>query len=159
VVVAAEESDWLLGEAIWMFDHEVVVAEGAGAVYLEPGDSGILLEAVTPSISCVGGTNRGKAAAMLRRDLEPWREGSVLFDGVGASSRLARAEREAWSDWRGERVSVKRVLGEAFSAGPAWQVVAAVDALHRGVCHRAVVPAVGSNEKCLGAVFSWEVPG
>jgi hypothetical protein len=154
IVVAAEEYDWLSAEASWIYDHDAIVTEGAGALYLEPGNEGVLLEAITPAVTCVGKTGRKEAARQTRHYLEPWWEESVLFDSLKGFRRQDRAEAAVWNDWMGERVSVNRWFGEGYSANAAWQSVAAVDALHQGSCRRAIVTSTGSNEKSMGAVFS-----
>jgi len=63
------------------------------------------------------------------------------------------AERAAWSDWAGPRISPKRILGEGMMAAAAWQCVAAGDALASGRFVAANVSLVGANQQALGARF------
>jgi hypothetical protein len=62
------------------------------------------------------------------------------------------AERQAWADWQGDRLSVKRLFGEGLTAAAAWQCVAAVNAIQQGRT-AANVSIVGTNQQAIGARF------
>ena len=79
--------------------------------------------------------------------------GKLLCDGIGTSPRADAAERAAWIDWSGARVSPKRILGEGMMAAAAWQCVAACDALAEKKFTAANVSLVGSNQQAIGAQF------
>jgi hypothetical protein len=78
-------------------------------------------------------------------------EGELLVDGVATDGRLGRAEAAAWSDWRGPRLSPKRILGEALVASAAWQTVLACDAIRQGRHPAAQLGVAGPNEQAFAA--------
>jgi len=156
LVVAAEEIDWLTADAAKLFDPEVIVGEGAGALYLS-GDAGdgpaVRLEAITGAHLFTTSQMRRQAPRRARAELGSSRPDSMLCDGVQGAPRLDRDEIDAWRDWTGPRLSPKMVLGESFVAGAAWQCVAAVDLLRRGQHSVADVSVVGSNQQAIAARF------
>jgi hypothetical protein len=80
--------------------------------------------------------------------------GSLLVDGTGTGGRMDRSEAAVWQDWPGPRIAPKRVLGEGWAAGAAWQCIAAIDALANGGYGRTLVSVAGAHEQAIGAVFS-----
>jgi hypothetical protein len=156
LLVAAEERDWLIGDAFRSFSKSIPVAEGAGALYLTLSEGAELrLNKVTDPFFYGADTTRESAVVSMARQLDPGHEGegAMLLDGVTGSSRLDRPELSAWRDWTGTRRSVKTVLGEGFAAGAMWQIVAGVSALRTGEVHRAVVSLPGSYQFAIGAEF------
>jgi 3-oxoacyl-(acyl-carrier-protein) synthase len=156
LVVGAEELDWLLADALHHFSKKAVVAEGAGALFLERNGSDspqVRLQEVTdPHIFCNTQT-RDQAARRARAELASTPPGALLVDSLQGVERIDSAEAAAWADWTGPHVSPKFILGEAFAATAAWQCVAAVDALERGSYSSACVSVVGNNLQAIGARF------
>lgn len=162
VVVGAEESDWLTADAFRLFTREMIIAEGAGALYVRAGvcPSGVRLAAVSDALLF---TNRPERCAAVRSAAAGAREhaargaegtvGTLLCDGLQGVGWLDEPEREVWRDWKGPRVSPRRILGEGLMASAAWQCVAAIDPLTRGVHPRAIVPISGINEHVMWAGF------
>ena len=152
LVVGAEEADWLTAESFCMFDKGFVLAEGAGAIYLRKArqESEVALKCITDSHPFSLGCSRAKAARAMRAQLPV---SDLLVDGTQGLRRPDCAEIEAWSDWTGDRISPKRVLGEGLMAASPWQCVAAVDALQQGKYSSAVVSVVGCNQQAIGAQF------
>jgi 3-oxoacyl-(acyl-carrier-protein) synthase len=167
LVVGAEELDWLTAEAMLLFEPEVVVSDGAGAVCLRRADDdaaredpahgsrSVRLDVISESHLFHDPAQRMAAALATRRELRSTGEDRhLLCDGQQGTRRFDAAERDAWQDWPGARCSVKRALGEAFVAAAAWQCVAAVDALRRGRYPAATVSVVGCNEQAIAARFT-----
>lgn len=155
LVIGAEEMDWLTADAAKLFDAQVIVGEGAGALYLRGDDrSAVRLDAITSAHLFSSRPTRRAAARLARNELRTTLPSSVLCDGAQGAPRLDRAETEAWRDWTGTRLSPKMVLGEGFVAGAAWQCVAAVDLLRRGRYSVADVSVVGFNQQALAARFA-----
>lgn len=156
VIVGAEEMDWLVTEGVKLFDSSAVVSEGAGALCLElapkPGPA-IKLSKISAPRPYVNGTSRKKAARAARAEIENGLPASLLCDGLQGGSRFDSEEAQAWSDWKGLRLSPKKVLGEGLAAASAWQCVAAVDALHTHSYTAANVSVVGLNEQAIAAQF------
>lgn len=151
LVVAAEEADWLTGDALRLFGGGAPLAEGAGAVCLRREPSSVELVAVTGPELLLSGRGRGPSARRMSAALGAVGEpGDLLVDGL-AGGRADVAEAAAWEGWSGRRVSPRRILGEGLGASGAWQVVAAAEAIRRGAARRAVVSVVGSNEQAVGA--------
>jgi hypothetical protein len=155
LVIGAEELDWLVAEAFDLFDPEGSVSEGAGALYLGAQlDSGsVELAAITDAYSFSTRPERAHAARKARSDLGPGSPASLLCDGLQAVPRLDEPEIAAWQDWKGARLSPKKVCGEAFSAAAAWQCICAVDAIKNELHDDAVVSVVGCNQQAIAARF------
>jgi 3-oxoacyl-[acyl-carrier-protein] synthase II len=162
VIIGAEESNWLLADALWTFEHQAIIGAGAGAVCLtlDPALSlGVELDAITDAHTYTTRMNRTRAARLMREQLPPGSPSDLLCDGISGSPRADAAELAAWRDWAGARVSPKRILGEGLMAAGAWQCVAACDGVGTGQFAAAVVGLVGSNQQALGARFVRTEPG
>lgn len=156
LLVGAEESHWLLADALWYFQHSAVFTSGAGALCLSADpelSAGVRLEAITNAHTYRAATNRRQAAQQMRAELPPGRERELLVDGLDSSPMTDAAEQAAWRDWPGARLSPKRILGEGLMASAAWQCVAACHAVARGQTPAADVSLVGSNLQAIGARF------
>ena len=111
------------------------------------------LKAITDAHPYCARQNQTQAAQAMRSQLGKNSVGELLCDGIGTSPRADAAERAAWIDWGGARVSPKRFLGEGMMAAAAWQCVAACDALAEKKFTAANVSLVGSNQQAIGARF------
>ena len=156
IILAAEETNWLLAHALWHFEHQAVASGGAGAICLslQPALSlGVELDLITDAHTFTTRTNRAKAARLMREQLTSSSVTELLCDGLGGSPRADAAERAAWRDWTGPRLSPKRILGEGLAAAGAWQCVAACQGIASGEFAAAAVSLVGSNQQAIGARF------
>jgi hypothetical protein len=181
VVVGGEETNWMRADALWHLEHAAIISDGAGAVCLSPDPAislGVKLEAITdahtfqsnikaPGLKsgANGSThahfdftsspwkNRGQAACAMRQQLPAGSAAELLCDGIGDSARTDAAERAAWQDWPGRRLSPKRILGEGLMAAAAWQCVAAADAVARSLAPAANISLVGCNQQAIGCRF------
>lgn len=154
LVVAAEENDWLTADAFRLFSKRMVLADGAGAVYLKLGNpSGSLarLDAITDSQLFGPRTPPAEAVRRVVRQL-PTGEGTLLVDGQQGVTQIDAPESAAWAGWAGRRVSPKRTLGEGLTAAAAWQCIVASHAVARGQ-PAANVSVVGTNQQAIGARF------
>ncbi len=156
LVIGAEETNWLLADALWHLDHRAVISGGAGAVCLsrDPAISlGVKLSAITDAQTYTPVKNRVCAARIMRQQLPRGSPAELLCDGIGDSPRVDAPELAAWQDWIGSRISPKRILGEGLMAAAAWQCVAACDAVAGGRFAAANVSLVGCNQQAVGARF------
>jgi hypothetical protein len=175
LVIGAEETNWILADALRHLERPAVLTAGAGALCLsrEPElSAGVELAAITDAHTYSTRTNRWQAARAMRVQLgtpascrpvasRPDEEiagrmpalPELLCDGMGNSPRADAAELDAWGDWTGPRLSPKRILGEGLMAAAAWQCVAACDAVAGGRFNAANVSLVGSNQQAIGARF------
>ena len=181
LVIGAEETNWILADALWHLERSAVLTAGAGALCLcrDPKLSdGVELAAITDAHTYGTQSNRTQAARAMREQLgKPgapascrpvaWRQNEkndgkmpalpenveLLCDGIGSSPRADAPELAAWRDWTGPRISPKRILGEGLMAAAAWQCVAACDAVASGRFTAANVSLVGSNQQAIGARF------
>ena len=159
LVIGAEEMDWIVCDAMRLFDRQVIHSDGAGALYLKLADDGAgcprsvvrpaplaELSLITAPFSFTRQQDRKTAAYRLRERL-----------GIGDGGLLCDSdsvwERKLWSDWPGCRRTIKPLLGEAFPATAAWQCVVACEALQRGEVSAANVSVVGANQAAIGARF------
>jgi len=72
VVIGAGEVDWVVAEALHLFDRQAIHSDGAGAVYLLPGDpraGGVELAGITDAHSFAAGQTRGGALRRMRSEL------------------------------------------------------------------------------------------
>jgi hypothetical protein len=159
LVIGAEEMDWLTGGALHLFERKTIFADGAGALYLRRdgiGNARVQLKAITNAHHYTNRMCRAEAIKLAREELAgqavPGR--AVLCDSLQGLAIPDRDEAAAWKDWTGERVSVKKNLGEALMAAAAWQCVAAVDALSRNAYDAANVSVAGTNQQAIAAQFA-----
>jgi hypothetical protein len=157
LLVGAEESDWIVVDAINLFSREWVHADGAGALYLSATDSGVALAelaCITDVFSFVAKQDPAIAASRMSRQLKPADGMSeLLVESARGIDRMDQAEQLAWADWPGARLAPRKIMGEGFSAAAAWQCVAAVEAIRHGEQAAANVSVVGINQQAIGARF------
>lgn len=157
LVIGAEELDWLVAEAIHLFDKEAIIGEGAGALYLASEPNGgvpVELKAVTTPRLLSGKQSRAPIARQTRAELNlPNESECLLCDGLQGIARLDEDEQASWTGWKGDRLSVKTVCGEGLMAAAAWQCVAAVDSLNQEKYSGATVSIVGTNQQAIAAQF------
>ena len=161
LIVAAEETDWLLADAVWHLEHAAVVSAGAGAVCLSTSPEsplGVELRLITDAFTYTASRNRVQAAQAMRQQLPAGSSMELLCTGQGNSPRADAPEAAAWSDWTGPRLSPKRILGEGLMAAPAWQCVAACDAVARRQYEAAIVSVVGPSQMAIAARFAQNGP-
>jgi hypothetical protein len=156
VVMGAEETNWLVADALRHLDRPAIAAAGAGALCLcrDPAlSAGVELLAITDAHTFTSRQTRAAAAQAMRRQFSAYAPGDLLVDGLANSPRIDAAERAAWSDWPGPRLSPKHVFGEGLMAAAAWQCVTACDRLAAGRFDAANVSLVGANQQAVGARF------
>jgi hypothetical protein len=156
LVIGAEETNWIIADALRHLDRRATASAGAGALCLcrDPKlSSGVELAAITDAHTYSAKLSRVQAAQAMRRQLGKNPSGELLCDGIGNSPRTDAAERAAWNDWTGPRISLKKILGEGLMAAAAWQCVAACDALAEKRFTAASVSLMGSNQQAVGARF------
>ena len=149
VVIGAEESDWTAADALRLFDRHSVHTAGAGALYLKsqcPAAGAVELAAVTDSFPATRTPSRDEAARRMRAQLPVAAPNELLCSSESGNG--------AWSGWKGDRLTPKEILGEAFAASAAWQCVAACDALQRCQYEAASVSITGRDRQAIGAHFS-----
>jgi hypothetical protein len=155
LVVGAEEIDWITSHAFRLFNREVVLSDGAGAVYLRTqavGDSAIELAAVTDSHLFKSGSPRMTAVRSVRQQLTFNGAGTSLVDGLQNIPHYDAVEETVWKDWPSRRLSPKRILGEGLMAASAWQAVLAIHEVQQQA-DAAVLSVVGTNQQAIGAAF------
>ena len=172
LVIGAEEMDWIVADSFRLFRRSIVLAEGAGAVYLRRAagpqagpvnprgistaaheQNRVELHCVTDPHLFLSTQSRHRAARKMRAELPDGAARHLLCDGIQDLRAFDAAEEAVWCTWQGSRISLKRLLGEGLTAAAAWQCVAAIDALKRGVFTGASVSVVGCNEQAMGAHF------
>jgi 3-oxoacyl-(acyl-carrier-protein) synthase len=158
LVVGAEEIDWATSHAFRLFSRDVVLSDGAGAVYLRREmDCGaakrVKLAAISESHLFTPAQTRAAAIRAVRSELSFNGAGAVLVDGLQGVRRYDAPEQTAWSDWASRRVSPKRILGEGLMAAAAWQTIIAIDEAQSGATS-ALLSVVGTNQQAIGAAFT-----
>ncbi len=170
LILGAEETHWILADALWHLERPAVIAGGAGALCLSCDPelaAGVQLAAITDAHTYSARRSRRQAAMAMSEQLSaaardnesalsanaPHPATELLCDGLGGSPRADAPEAAAWSHWTGPRLSLKRVLGDGLMATAAWQCVAACDAIAGGRYTAAKVSLVGGNQQAIGARF------
>lgn len=154
LVIGAEESNWVLGEALRYFDRRSITTAGAGALCLcrSVEKSAVELAAITDAHTYSASRDRTQSALAMRAQLGG-DSTDLLCDGLTGRARVDASESRAWRDWPGERISPKRILGEGFMASAAWQCVVACDSVANSGFPAANVSLVGSNQQAMGVRF------
>jgi 3-oxoacyl-(acyl-carrier-protein) synthase len=156
LVVGANEMDWIVADAVQLFERQSVPGAGAGALYLRRESSAKPareLACITDAFLFSTAGARSTAAHRMRAQLPECHPRELLCPGTQGVARADADELAAWTDWTGARLTPKQLLGEAFTASAAWQCIAACDALGRGDFSAANVSIVGANEQAIGARF------
>lgn len=136
LVVAAEEADWITADALRHFQKNTRLAEGAGAVLLtreRTAQTWAALECVTDPEPFGYGAAQPARAAALRRVAAALPAG----DEAAATANATHA-----------------LPGEAFAAGAAWRVLAAIHAARTQQLPRATVLVPGAYQEAIGASFT-----
>jgi hypothetical protein len=154
LVIGAEEQDWTTAEAFSLFEREIVIAAGAGALYLrnEPEKTAELLSITKPRLYSRN-QRRSVAARNVRDHFGSGTSQQLLCDGLTGLPHLDADEQNAWQDWAGPRISPKQVLGESMAAAPPWQCIAAFQEAQATGCREAIISVVGCNQQAIGARF------
>ena len=156
LVIGAEETNWILADALRLLDRNAIITSGAGALCLSrdsktPGT--VELAAITDPHTYSARKTRTQAAQAMRAQLGIGAAEDLFCDGLAESPRVDAPERAAWRDWPGKRLSPKQSLGEGLMASAAWQCVVACDSVANGGFAAANVSLVGSNQQAIGARF------
>jgi hypothetical protein len=157
LVIGAEETDWVVADAMKLFHPGAVHGAGAGAILLrKDSGSGAIAElaAVTDSFPFTQRQSRSAATRRMRTQFPPGAKDELLCTSAKQLPRLDVAESQAWSDWTGVRLAPRAILGEAFLAAAAWQCVAACDVIRQNKFSGANVSVVGANQQAIGARFA-----
>ncbi|MBU6400504.1 MAG: hypothetical protein KGS61_09315 [Verrucomicrobia bacterium] len=157
LVIGAEETDWIMADALRLFRRRAVHSAGAGALYLVAEDRAQTfaeLVAVTDAFSFADRREQVEAARRMRAQLPAGAPGELLCLSTRNLPGADLAEENAWGDWPGARLAPKVVLGEAFTAAAAWQCVLACESLRRGKFKAANVSVVGASQQAIGARFA-----
>ncbi|MFK5921320.1 MAG: beta-ketoacyl synthase N-terminal-like domain-containing protein [Verrucomicrobiota bacterium] len=166
LVIGAEEIDWLISEAVHLFSREAILAEGAGALYLERSESltsspipEVQLSQLTPPLLYTNQQDKKSAAAKMCSllEIDPSQEKQcLLVDGLQGVRASDKIEASTWHHWQGQRLSPRRLVGDALGASVAWQCINATSLLNDSYhdCTSAVVSAIGLNQQSQGAIFS-----
>jgi hypothetical protein len=155
IVVGAEEIDWITSHAFRLFNRDVILSDGAGALYLRREHAtanAVRLAAITDSHLFTSGTPRLEAVRKMRRQLSFNGTTTTLVDGLQGVPSYDAPEGKAWHDWPSRRLSPKRILGEGLMAASAWQAVLAVHEVEER-SPAAVLSVVGTNQQAIGAAF------
>lgn len=150
LVVAAEECDWLTSEAMRLFERRAVLAEGAGAVYLQRADRGVVLEAVTDPHVFAKGASRSNCLQTVENELASFGSADVIFDSATRETVKRPNGAELRADALTERISLRNITGNGFAAASAWQMILAASRLADGGSASAVVSVTGCNHAAIG---------
>jgi hypothetical protein len=157
LVIGAEEGDWITADAFRHFSRQLVLSEGAGALYLKRGAPPGLpmeLKGVTDSHSFFNHETRISAAKKMRAELPSGSGEDLLVEGTQGIPVLDAPENRIWQNWPGRRIGVKKFLGEGLTAGAAWQCVAGIKMVEAQRGGGVLVSVAGCNQQVIGAHFS-----
>ena len=155
LVVAPEELDWLSSEALGLYAGGCLPAEGAAAVYLELDGEGPRLVSVPDPVALAPSRDRSAALRDIVTATGAVDDGETLLaDSRSGVARFDRHEEAVFSAWRGPKISVRKVLGESFTASSGLQLVAAVEQIRRGIADQALVATLGGNEQAAGCLLA-----
>lgn len=164
LVVGAEEADWVVADALRLFDRRAILGDGAGAVYLRPtptpaatsatatapGARSVEVRDITSIYSFSSLKGRANAALAVRTALPSGTAEELLCVSSRNPDAKTDPEVRAWNQWTGHRLALKALLGEGLAASAAWQVVAACDAVRRGEHPAANISVIGTGQQAAG---------
>lgn len=159
LVIGAEESDWVVADALGLFDRSAILGDGAGAVYLGPTPTlstsqaatrHVAIQTITPLFSFYSSATQSRAARAVRDALPTGASEDLLCVSSRNPADEADPETAAWSNWPGQRSAPKAQLGEGLAASAAWQVVSACDAVRRGAHPSATISVIGTGQQAAG---------
>ena len=156
LVIGAEELDWIVADAMRLFQRDTVQTGGSGALYLkrEKFPTALAeLSLITDAFLFRSSVSQADAARDMREQLPACDVRQLLCLGTQGLPRADKVELAAWADWDRARLAPKQVFGEAFTASAAWQTVLACDALNQNRFDAANVSVVGANQQAIGARF------
>lgn len=139
LVVGSEELDWLSSEAAALFQKDIIVSEGAGALLLERDTEDINapeLRGITPAFSYGPGQTREQATARLLEALPG--SGHQIQHGLKATA---------------DSTDLTGHLGNTLGAALALQCAYAHAALSQQEHQEIQVLHVGTNQQAIGAWF------
>jgi len=151
LVIGAEETDWIVADAMKLFRRKTIHGAGAGAIlFKKDSGSGAIAEltVITDSFPFTQSQSRFETARRMRAHLPSCAPNELLCCGEQDA-----AENAAWKDWAGARLAPKAILGEAFVAFAAWQCVAACESIRQAEFTAANISVVGVNQQAVGARF------
>jgi len=152
LVVAAEEVDWIIADALRHFRKSAILAEGAGAVLLTRERT----QDTCAELECVTDPEPFVATEVRRRMGERFVSSNPAphLGGYGQAAREAALGRVAAALPAGSAATSESApVGESFSASTAWQVLAAIRAAQEKRLSRATVLVPGAYQEAIGASF------
>jgi len=140
VVVTTEEEDWITTEAIRLFEKDVVVSAGAGALYLEPANdaSPIHLSQITQAFTYSQNCPPAKAQELMWEEL-PKKGENQLYVSAKPLPQIAPDK----------QLNLDATFGFSLVT-PAWQAITAYHALSHGDYSEAIIPGIGTNQQAVG---------
>jgi hypothetical protein len=139
LVIGAEELDWLVTGGASLFERDRCAAEGAGAVYLSLSDerSGPRIESLVEPFH-----RRPSAGADELFQTLGTAETELITQNQPMPSPITRRSRQIHS--------LAPLLGDAFTASAAWQMVLALEMMTQGTEPHCTIPVIGSNNLLAG---------
>ena len=122
LVIGAEETDWLLADALWHLEHAAVISGGAGALCLSSGAGNVAGRRTEPHHGRLH-LHHFQEPQASRAGHAPTTAGRVLrlncfATGMSGSPRADAPEAAAWRDWTGPHLSPKRDSGRRADGRP-----------------------------------------
>jgi len=156
LVIGAEEGDWVASEAVSYYHPELKASEGAGALLLSLGDTGLTLTS-TPAHAFLSESERAAHLRDIVQSLAMQTEGQAIrVSGQSGVSILDESECEAWRTAAEPVVPTlhpRKLLGESMGAGSAIQLALAAEvAREEGCAVQVILP--GSLCAAYGSVIS-----
>jgi hypothetical protein len=125
LVIGAEECDWIGAEAVTYYHADLKATEGAGALLLSLGDTGLKL-AHTPAFAFLSESERAEKLSEIARSTD-FGPDEVRVSGESGIAMLDEAETSAWMA-TSNMMKPRATLGEGMGAGGALQLVLAAEA-------------------------------
>lgn len=156
LVIGAEEGDWVASEAVSYYHPDLRASEGAGALLLSLGDTGLRLVS-TPAHAFLSEAERAAGLRDIVQSLAMQTAGQAIrVSGQSGVCILDESECAAWSTAAEPVVHTlhpRTVLGESMGAGSALQLALAAEIARQEDCPVQVV-LPGSLCAAYGSVIS-----
>ena len=144
LVISAEESDWLSGEAAALYDPELRVGEGGAAVYLEreTASSTGAVRLVGPVVAEGFGSGQSRPAAM--QEVASQLPTAEIFSTSLTGSMKSDADECSSYAEGSPLLSPLKNVGSGLGVSSGWQIVATVAAMQAGKAKSANVLSLGN---------------
>lgn len=164
LVLAGEELDWASSEAARLFNKNVIVGEGASAIYIEKNNNynqkNICIEKLCGPYVYSPKQSISDIAKLIVDELSNAKNlnnnGNIIFTGSEYNLKTHSIETKAWNDAfqnqpiSYDKVCISKYIGETMGVSMGLQTAIAIKYLLERKCKKTLLSFLGSSNQALG---------